>query len=156
MIKAYQLQIVVIFDWFQSISNLAEHPSCQCISMWLLKYSSTVVPLHRNSPVQHENHRRGNTSYCPGNAFTWDDNSPPLLFQWCTNHIDMGISNLSTYMEDANAHVRFIPDIWMRCETDLRILESICFYLIHVYGSFPNCATWNMPHKNGNWVTWTL
>ncbi len=92
--------------------------------------------------MQHKNHRYGNTSYSPGNAFTWDDHSPPLLFQWCTTHIDMVISNLSTYTEDANAHIRFIPDIWIRCETNLRISELMFFYLIHVYGSFQT-----VPHE---------
>jgi len=47
--------------------------------------------------------------------------------------------------------------IWMRPETDLRILKSMCFFpaymfVGHIYD--PICATWE-GNNNQNWVTWT-
>ncbi len=50
-----------------------------------------------------------------------------------------GISDLSTYKADANAcpihiylTIQIYFRIWMRPETDLRILESMCFFPAYV------------------------
>lgn len=52
-----------------------------------------------------------------------------LTFQWRRSRIYRGRSDLITYMAGANARIRFIYfHIWMRPETDLRILESMRFF----------------------------
>jgi len=58
-----------------------------------------------------------------------------------------GISNLSTYMADANAPIRFILDLFPHLN------EYIFFFFLHTCSWVISCV----PHgRNWNWVTWTM
>lgn len=82
--------------------------------------------------------------------------SSPLLFQWPTARTDWGISDLSAYMSDANACIRFISDLFQHMNKAWNWSENIVIHVLfsclHAHGSYLICATGE--EKIGNWVIW--
>lgn len=93
------------------------------------------------SPILQKNYRLGNTAYSPGKASTWVD------VICCRHYFNgvrpalMGISDLSTYMADENAHIWFISDLFIHMNEAWNI-ESICFFPAYILVGH----IWSVPH----------
>ncbi len=87
-------------------------------------------------------HVRGSFPICA----MWEEKIRIGLLEPFTNHIDRGISDLSAYMADANAHIRVISDLFPHMNKARNRSENIgihaLFSCLHVRGSFPICAMW--------------
>ncbi len=110
----------------------------------------------KSSPIPQENHRLGNPAQ--KSVHLSQHQSSLLFFSGCMAHIHWEISNESAYMADANAHIRFISDLFPHMNEAWNQSENlgihVFFSCLHVHGSYQIYATWE--EKNGNLVTWTV